>query len=170
MPNQSSPEIQSMRRLAGTVGNFIRYWGFRRIHGQIWTQVYLSQSPLSGADLTRLLNVSKALVSPALAELESYKLIFQVTTASDSKTKRYKAHPEVFKVIKQILKTRERKMIKETQAEFEKVQKMVSKSNSNIDLARLEALGSMISTATQAIDLMVELPDFEHFAVENSQD
>lgn len=45
-------EIEKLRSLSDSVGDFIRHWGFRRIHGQIWTQVFLSKDSLSGAELT----------------------------------------------------------------------------------------------------------------------
>ena len=94
-------EINKLRALSESVGDFIRYWGFRRIHGEIWTQVFLSKTSLSGAELTQRLEVSKSLVSPALSELEEYGLI--IMTEDGKKTKRYSAAPNVVSVIKDIL-------------------------------------------------------------------
>lgn len=96
--------------MAELVGDFIRYWGFRKIHGEIWTIVYLSRESLSGADLVEILDVSKALVSPALKELEAEGLIFQ-TDSENSKTKRYVAEDDVLRVIKKVLDRREKPMI-----------------------------------------------------------
>lgn len=142
------------KKLADSVGEFIRYWGFRRIHGQIWTQIYLSRQPLSGADLVKSLDVSKALVSPALSELIDYKLIRQVE--GDGRTHRYVAEPQVFDVITKILQTRERVMIETAKANFDQLQKEVrAKADGPIDTERLEKLGEMIQAADFAIQFVV---------------
>ena len=128
--------------LSGAVGDFIRYWGFRRIHGEIWTQIYLNVSPLSGVELTERLGVSKALVSPALKELEAHKLI--VVKNEDGKTKRYSANPDVFQVIRDILVKREMKLIEKALLQFGKVE---ATEDPALDSQRLKNLGQMISVA-----------------------
>ena len=64
-------ELRNLQQLSTRIGHFIRYWGFRKIHGEIWSIVYLAKVPLSGIEISRILKVSKALVSPALKELEA---------------------------------------------------------------------------------------------------
>lgn len=110
MEKQEKSDLAALSHTADLIGDFIRYWGFRKIHGEIWTIVYLSKSPLSGAQLVDILGVSKALVSPALKELEEEGLIFQ-TESENSKTKRYLAVEDVFKVIKNVLDRREKPLI-----------------------------------------------------------
>jgi DNA-binding transcriptional regulator GbsR (MarR family) len=149
-------EIEKLQALSDSVGDFIRYWGFRRIHGQIWTQVFLSKESLSGAELTERLGVSKALVSPALAELESYGLIEMVQDGK--KTKRYSAVPDVVSVIKKILKERELKIIKTAQAKFESLSHLHKKSEqgqSVIDGERLEEVGQMIALADFSLGFLI---------------
>ena len=85
---KSKVKAPSVQKLSLSIGNFIRYWGFRRIHGAIWTQVFLSKTPLSCTDLTERLGLSKALISPALEELCHYHLI-QVVASPNDKTKLY---------------------------------------------------------------------------------
>ncbi len=102
--------LHSLSKLADLIGDFIRYWGFRKIHGEIWTVVYLSKSPVSATELIKILKVSKALMSPALRELEDEGLIFQ-TDSENSKTKRYAAVDDVYKVIKSVLDRREKPLI-----------------------------------------------------------
>ena len=145
--------------LSGAVGDFIRYWGFRRIHGEIWTQVYLSKEPLSGVDLTERLGVSKALVSPALKELQEYKLI--LVKPEDGKTKRYFANPDVFNVIKEILQKREMVLIEEAMKGYSKVNEC---DDSAIDKDRLDRLGQMINLAHLAATFVVMQTDDENFS------
>lgn len=160
-----STEINKLRTLSESVGDFIRYWGFRRIHGQIWTQVFLSKTSLSGTELTKRLQVSKALISPALSELESYGLI--VMTEDGKKTKRYSAAPDVIPVIKKILKEREAKIIAEARENFdalEKIQNKVDDQDSVLKKERLDELNQMISLAQFAIHFIIGQSDEEALA------
>lgn len=158
-------EAHQLKLLSESVGDFIRYWGFRRIHGQIWTQVFLSKTSLSGAELTQRLGVSKALVSPALSELEAYGLI--VMTEDGKKTKRYSAVPDVVPVIKDILKEREAKIIAETKDKFDTLDKIHEKKgdeDSLIENTRLKELGEMISLAQFALNFLIGQSDEESLA------
>lgn len=110
MRKPEKSKLKPLSSIADLVGDFIRYWGFRKIHGEIWTIVYLSQNPVSGADLVEILDVSKALVSPALKELEDEGLIF-LTESENSKTKRYRAVDDVFQVIRSVLNRREKPLL-----------------------------------------------------------
>lgn len=153
-------QIEALKALAEAVGDFIRYWGFRRIHGQLWTQIYLSDKPLSGADLMRNLDVSKALVSPALSELQQFNLIECLEV--DGRTKTYKANPEVFKVIRSILKEREKKMIRDARERFEDLSRSLAREpESLVNSDRMKALGEMISAADFAIDFIIQSSDAE---------
>lgn len=143
--------------LSDAVGEFIRYWGFKRVHGQLWTHIYLSKNPLSGAELTRALHVSKALVSPALAELLDFKLIECQET--NGRTKKYSANPDVFKVIKSILSTRERNLLKNAQHKFELVEIGLSKNDHGLDANRITNLGSMITSASFALEFIIDNTD-----------
>jgi DNA-binding transcriptional regulator GbsR (MarR family) len=103
-------ELLKLKKLSVRVGHFIRYWGFRKIHGQIWTVIYLHKESLSGNEICELLNVSKALMSPALKQLEAEGLIRQIQS-ENSKTKRYQAEDDVEKIIKGVLRRREKPMM-----------------------------------------------------------
>lgn len=150
MNNMKNQESIKLRRLASSVGDFIRYWGFRRIHGQIWTVLYLAKQPMSGTELTKLLKVSKALVSPALGDLEGHKLIIRVP--GDKKTKNYIANPDVFNVIKEVLKTREQELLMKASKTFQDLQK---EQNADLDRARLESLQEMITAASTMLSWLI---------------
>ncbi len=137
--------VSKIADLADLVGDFIRYWGFRKIHGEIWTVVYLSEKALSGADIVQLLNVSKALVSPALKELEVEGLILE-TESENSKTKRYVAEEDVSKVIRQVLNRREKPMLAKIKASFDQLEKDPKKEIS-VNLDRQKKMGGMIERA-----------------------
>ena len=157
-PSEKTQESQ-FKEFSDAVGDFIRYWGFRRIHGQLWTQIYLSTVPLSGVQLMRKLGVSKALVSPGLSELVKLKLIF--AEQADGRTKTYTANPDVFGVIRDVLKTREQHLINKAQKSFDELNDRIETENTNfgIEASRLKSLGEMIGAATIAIDLVIKSTD-----------
>ena len=33
---------ESAIKLSGEIGNFIEYWGFKKIHGKVWALVFLA--------------------------------------------------------------------------------------------------------------------------------
>lgn len=154
---KSKVKRTELQQLSMSIGNFIRYWGFRRIHGAIWTQLYLSATPLNGTTLTKNLKVSKALVSPALEELVKYKLIKEVPSENE-KTKLYTANEDVNEVIRHVLRTRESRMLKNITDEFSAFLK-VSRQSPDIDSERVASLHAMIIAANMMLQIFLSQPD-----------
>lgn len=152
----------NLQKLALSVGDFIRYWGFRRVHGAIWTQLYLSNTALSCTDLTQRLGLSKALISPALDELCSYKLIHEVPGPNE-KTKLYQAADNTNQVIKDILQTREKQILNRINQDFSTVKEQEVDSQL-INLERLDSLESMILSANLMLELMLAQKDIMDLA------
>jgi DNA-binding transcriptional regulator GbsR (MarR family) len=158
-PEKSNPKApQSLRRLSKKIGDFIRYWGFRRIHGQIWTHLYLSPGPLTASQLVSQLRVSKALISPALKELKHFKLI-QSTPGEDARSKKFSANPQVLEVIRGILKQREAPLLTEIYNDFQTFKN--DPSSPQFSSQRLQELETMIFSAKMALELLVHLDSFE---------
>ncbi|MFN7728068.1 MAG: GbsR/MarR family transcriptional regulator [Bdellovibrio sp.] len=151
MKNQ---ELSKLCDLAALVGDFMRYWGFRKIHGEIWTLVYLTQHPLSGADIVKSLDVSKALVSPALKELEAEGLIF-LAPSENSKTKRYQAEEDVTKIIRGVLQRRERPLLDQILKAYQALESQ-NPTQSALQRERLEKVGTMIQTAQMGLHFLTD--------------
>lgn len=169
MNNMKSKEHEkapskALQKLSLSIGNFIRYWGFRRIHGAIWTQLYVATRPLSCTDLVERLGVSKALVSPALDELCVYELIYAAPAPND-KTKVYLAHENLSEVIRRVLKNREAQILKEITADFSAFAKKDAKAEI-FDKRRVESLEKMISAATLMLDIILEQDDILDLPIE----
>ncbi len=147
-------EILRLQKLAAGIGQFIRYWGFRKIHGEIWAVVYLRKAPMSGIEIRKLLKVSKALISPALKELEHEGLIRQ-TKSENSKTKRYEAEENVSKIIEGVLKRREIPMIEKIQQHHNNLSLQV-KNNESVNLDRLQKMGMMIQMAQMGLGTLLD--------------
>ena len=146
-----------LKKLSLSIGDFIRYWGFRRVHGAIWTQLFLSKAPLSCKDLTDNLGLSKALISPALDELCRYKLIYEAPAPND-KVRVYTAAEDVNEVIRQILKTRELKILKQITRDFTDL-KLRDSIAHETSAERLNRLEEMIFSANVMLEVMLDQED-----------
>ena len=148
-----------LNALAEQVGHFIEYWGFKKIHGQIWTHLYLSPGPLSTQEIISRLKVSKALVSLSMKDLLRYKLILQTEESLNKKNKFYVANPEVFSVIRGVLQNREHQMLNRILSEFKSLEETIinGSTSSLIDRTRLNLLGSMVKGANSALQNLILL-------------
>lgn len=91
-------------RVCDAIGAFIEYWGFKAIHGRIWTLLALSRRPLAQTEVARMLGVSRSLVSGAMSELMGYGLVRPV---DDSRKAPYEAVLDVWPTISDVLRSRE---------------------------------------------------------------
>lgn len=87
-----------------SVGVFIEYWGFKSIHGKVWTLLALHREPLAQTGIAEMLGVSKSLTSATMSELASRGLVKSVGAHRNSP---YTASMDVWPVIKDVLRSRE---------------------------------------------------------------
>lgn len=151
----SLPELEE---LAAEVGDFICYWGFKKIHGRIWTHIYLAREPLDAGLLMRRLKVSKALISLSLNDLLKFNVI-QEHGKSARGTQTYTANPDVMDVILTVLRRRERKMLSKAETGHKMLASLKPEvlEQANIQSERLAAMGTMIHQAQNALTSLLEL-------------
>jgi HTH-type transcriptional regulator, glycine betaine synthesis regulator len=94
----------AVRQVCDAVGGFIEYWGFKAIHGRIWTLLALRKTPLSQVDIADFLEVSRSLVSGAVAELEERGLVRAV---SGHRNAPYQAVVDIWPTVSEVLRERE---------------------------------------------------------------
>lgn len=103
-------------QVCDTVGSFIAWWGFKAIHGRVWTLLALRGAPMSQAEISRTLSVSRALVSGAIHELTDYGLVRPV---DEGRTAPYEAVMDIWPVISDVLREREWMMIESARVSLE---------------------------------------------------
>jgi DNA-binding transcriptional regulator GbsR (MarR family) len=109
-PEVSAPAAASDRQIRRVVqvseacGRFIEYWGFKAIHGRVWTLLALRATPLSQTEIANTLGVSRSLVSGAVAELVDYGLVRAVGAHRNAP---YEAVMDFWPTIADVLRTRE---------------------------------------------------------------
>ncbi len=153
------PEVE---QLARSVGEFIQYWGFKRIHGQIWTHLYLSTEPIDAGELIKRLGVSKALISMSLAELANYDVISECGKGPKN-TLIYTANKDITKVITNVLRRRERQMLSQVDAACRLVSDLnqQDKDSMQIDTQQVKKLTEIVSHAQMGLSAILSLSDVD---------
>jgi DNA-binding transcriptional regulator GbsR (MarR family) len=153
---------QKLNSLAEKVGEFIQYWGFKKIHGKVWTHIYLSPVPLDAAALMTRLGMSKSLASITLNDLVKHKVI-RCCGKGPKDTQVYDANPEVRDVILEILKQREQKMLNDAGAEQKSLSQVLAAfSDHGLDSNRLASVGRMIAEAQMALSAIIALREINY--------
>lgn len=147
---------QELRELALQIGQFIQYWGFKKVHGQIWSYIFLAKEPVDATTLVQRLNVSKALVSLAIKDLLKYDVI-RVAGKGQRRKILFESNPDLMTVICSVLKQRELKMLENIKESFLKVEALdCSVASVDIDRAKLVELGEMIHSASETLNVLIE--------------
>jgi DNA-binding transcriptional regulator GbsR (MarR family) len=133
----------------------MEYWGFKKIHGRIWTHIFLADSPLDAGTLLRRLDVSKALMSMSLAELLDHDVI-QVAGKSESGTTTYKANPDITHTILTILRKRERRMLSRASSAA-KILSNLNDAEPPLNRSRVKSLQALIAQAEDTLDCLLGL-------------
>ena len=148
--------------LAQEVGKFIRYWGFKMIHGRIWTHLYLSNQPLDAGTLMKRLKVSKALMSLSLNDLLEYHVIEEAGKSARG-TMTYTANARVLDVIMNVLSNRERVMLTEIDSANKRMMAQLGEGSATqiVSSQKLKALGFMVQQAQSVLNSLLKLSDMK---------
>jgi DNA-binding transcriptional regulator GbsR (MarR family) len=150
-----SPELEE---LAERIGEFIQYWGFKRVHGKIWTHLFLCDRPVDAQELIRRLKVSKALMSFSLNDLLKYEVIMEVGK-SERNTQLYQINPDTLNVILNVIRRREKRLLSQIGSANNLLTGLPDeqKVNQCICPDRLKSLTSMIDQAQSTLNAMLSL-------------
>ncbi len=146
--------------LSDRVGEFIRYWGFKNIHGKVWCLLFLGKAPLTAAQLIEKTGVSKALMSQTLSELLEYRVIDCVDECI--KNRRYCSNPKVLSVITAVLRRREKEMLGNIHKRFRSVESFSEEQLDSVGVCKVkvERLGRMIKFAETFLNSMLRFESF----------
>lgn len=157
----TEPCLERVNRLADEIGSFIQYWGFKSIHGKVWTHIYLSPEPVDAAALMQRLKISKSLVSITLADLLQYKVVEQIGRGPKD-TMIYRANPNIRDVVIEVLKNRELRMFARMQKEFSNSFEVCNAEPAGVvDPEKLKNLGHMIDGAAATLAAIIELKSID---------
>lgn len=96
--------------LLHAIGSFIQYWGFKEVHGQVWTCIFLAEEAIDANHIISQLKLSKAAISLAIKDLIEYRVIQEIEKTRPS-TRKYISNPDLTEVILSVLRFREKQML-----------------------------------------------------------
>lgn len=172
---RSSPEPnerleERVLDVCAAVGAFIESWGFRSIHGRVWTLLALSTRPLSQSEVAERLGVSRSLVHLAVNELADFSLVRPIGPQRNAP---YEARMDVWPTITGVLRKREWMLIESARVALEALRIELTNTkgqhpSSMYDGRRVEVLLLMTELAQASLKLLfaLHIPNsVEDFAV-----
>ncbi len=161
---EATDSLQQINFLADEIGELVYNWGFKRVHGRIWTHLFLSSRPLDASDLVKRLDISKALISISLRELLDLKLIAEIGKSAKG-THLYRTNPDLVRVFLNILKFREKLLFSKVKNAHANVENMSAEEKQKTELSdlRINELKKLVAGADQTLDQVINL-DSEQIA------
>lgn len=154
-PVKVMPELAQLEEI---VGNFMHYWGFKKIHGRIWLHLYTSSKPLDSAEIMERLQVSKGLMSLAMRELLHYEVIRPAASGPHG-TVYYEANPDLQSVIANVLRTREAVMLGDASAAAQRLQRVSAGEleSAGVDVHRVRSVLELTESAQGLLQAYLSL-------------
>lgn len=151
-----NPSLENLRDLEKAVGNFMEYWGFKNIHGRIWAHLFTSRVPLDSLELMNRLGVSKGLMSLAIRDLQKYEVI-QVDHIGKHGSVAFVANQDLFKVITNVLRMRELKMLEEAEKACESLYTLREQDieRLNLNLERIHSVKELIKDSQNLLQMLI---------------
>ncbi|HNS96565.1 MAG TPA: hypothetical protein PKL73_06410 [Polyangiaceae bacterium] len=121
--DSSSPQtvthacLEAELRVADQVGRLMEFWGFKRVHGRVWTILFLSAEPLSTSEIRKRLGISMGAASMALAELRRWGAVREAVTRH--RAVHYEPETNIWRLISRVMQDRERRILDESLEVFE---------------------------------------------------
>jgi DNA-binding transcriptional regulator GbsR (MarR family) len=158
-PAENDALTRRVLKVCDGVGQFIEYWGFKAIHGRIWTLLALHAEPMSQSDIARTLHVSRSLVSTAVAELVEYGVLRAV---GEHRNAPYKAVLDVWPTITDVLRAREWMLLESTRQSLEAAREEAEDAEARgeqprFDPSRIRLLLGMTELAQTMLRMLISL-------------
>lgn len=159
---EANDSLQQLNLLADEIGELVYNWGFKRVHGRIWTHLFLSNRPLDASDLVRRLDISKALISISLRELIDLKLIAEIGK-SPKGTHLYRTNPDLVRVFLNILKFREKMLFSKVSTAYDTIENMSEEAKQKCELSevRMSEFKKLVANADSTLDQVINLGSTE---------
>jgi HTH-type transcriptional regulator, glycine betaine synthesis regulator len=132
-------EDEALLRAADAIGGLMEFWGFKRNMGRMWCVLYLSDRPLSAADLGSLLQLSTGAVSMTLAELVKWGAAKKSWVPGERRDY-YEPETSIWKMVSRVFRERELQQIHAAVEAFEQVSSGLTKRRRTAGLEEVERL------------------------------
>ena len=146
--------------VCNAVGEFIEYWGFKSVHGRVWTLLALSAEPVPQTQIAQRLGVSRSLISAVVSDLSERGL---VSATSERRNAPYVAITDFWPVVAGILRSREWKLIEDAKTALEALIAAGDDLDSTdtpsaYDFERARSLLGITDAALNVLKLVIKYP------------
>jgi DNA-binding transcriptional regulator GbsR (MarR family) len=160
---QSAPLEEAEDLAIETMGRLAEFWGFTRTMGRVYGALFLSSRPITQADIVEKLGVSAANVSMSLNGLIRWGAVHKKFQKGSRKL-HYEAEPELRKVIRNVLGTREQRELEEAVQRFRDANELLKRSRGRrrkrseretFVQERIQHLESVVSISNKLLELLL---------------
>ncbi|MBK7862449.1 MAG: MarR family transcriptional regulator [Archangiaceae bacterium] len=140
------------------VGSAMEFWGFKRILGNVWAVLYLSEEGLTATALGERLNISKAAVSTAVAELERWGCVRRERSPGE-RAEVLIAEQDIWRMVSRVFRERELRMIERSVETLDKVLRLArgdSTAHARFLVKRLEKMTTLARLAMKTLQLLLD--------------
>jgi HTH-type transcriptional regulator, glycine betaine synthesis regulator len=143
-------EEQSLvHEVADAVGALMEFWGFKRVMGRLWATLYLSEDPLSAAELCERLEISTGAASMTVNELERWGVVLRSRRPGDRR-EYFEAETDIWKMVSRVLRERELAQVERALEVFERARDRLQRAIPPGEQARI---ARMVDRIGKLVDL-----------------
>lgn len=100
------PDEDAVLKACQAIGSLMELWGFKRIHGVMWTFLYVHDRSMDAQELKEGLAISSGLVSMTVHDLIRWGVVTREPTPG-TRRERYRAEPDIWGAVAKVLQDRE---------------------------------------------------------------
>lgn len=155
--DQESRFVSPLLDAANMMGELMEYWGFKRIHGALWTLLFLSEEGLSQTDMVEGTGYSRGAISMALGELAEWGVV-RVDHPLGTRERVYHPETDLGGMVKTVFMRREKILLQRAVEIFDGAAKMLGEnygSRFSWQQERLELLTRLSATALWTLEKFV---------------
>jgi DNA-binding transcriptional regulator GbsR (MarR family) len=147
-----------LNSVAESIGDFIEYWGFKKVHGKVWTYLFLQGRAVSSKELKDNFQISKALLSNVINDLKRYKVIKDAGHGKHG-AEMFEANPNIFEAIINVLRSREKLILSNIYAQVKSLNDCSKEdlADMNVDKSRLKELTLLVDIGVRSLNGVIKL-------------
>ena len=149
----TSPARLAQLRVADEMGRLMEFWGFKRVHGRVWTILFLAAQPLSSAEIRRRLSISTGAVSMALSELRRWGAVREVPTGA--RAIHYVPETNIWRLVSRVMHDRERRLLEEALEVFQEAHRVLVMQGDERSAERVSKLVWLMRLIRGMLDMLL---------------
>jgi DNA-binding transcriptional regulator GbsR (MarR family) len=111
---------QARSLAADSIGELMGFWNFKPSMGRVWTELYLSPSPLTADEIQQATGMSTGTVSMTLHDLIDWRVVQRADDHGnpEDRKKRYAAETDIMAMVTRVFAQRELALVGKIEAQL----------------------------------------------------